>query len=643
MSAVVDAAAGYGTIDVSVVIPCLNEVRTVRECVAAAIDGIEAAGLCGEVIVADNGSTDGSVEAAEAAGARIVRVPRRGYGAALQAGFQAACGRLLVMGDADMSYDFRELPKLVEQQRRTNADMVLGDRLGGRIERGAMPWTHRVIGNPLISFTIRRLFHVPLNDCYCGLRLLTRESFRRLRLEASSMEFALEMIVQGALVGMRFAQVPITLHVDGRDKAPHLRTVRDGYRSFRFLFQHAPITLYGLVGGLAIATGLGLFGRAGWLEAHGGAPDAAVAAVGGALVLTGWFLGVLGIVARVFVAGFLGGEVDLPLRGLFRVARLETAVLLSLAMLAAGLLLSLGADRSQALFQLGLTLSTAAIGTFVGAFVVSLVGRAIPAPAIPAVAVAARPERGPEPVEPDTLRLWPPDPPDPGTTAPARRYDVWVAESLRPAWEGAGAVLDFGGTLGGAGRAIAEAGGPAAVLEVGPDEELRPAGGQADDGSAPRFDAAVSVGMIEHLDDDVAALRAMAARLRPGGRLGLVAAGGGSRLFGPADVLAGRCRRYTIPRLDARLRMAGFVVESIRPVDMAGAVLWFLRGRAPGTSHVGPDEVGALERAMPVARRIDSLLGPPFGLWLVAIASLPSAPRSDPSRAHLPLQGSAAG
>jgi hypothetical protein len=228
------------------------------------------------------------------------------------------------------------------------------------------------------------------------------------------MEYALEMIVQGSLVGLRFAQVPITLRVDGRDRAPHLRTVRDGYRSFRFLFQHAPITAYGGVGGLAAAVGLALIGRGAWLELHGGPPATADAAVGGALLLSGWLLAVLGVIARVFVAGFLGGQTDVVLKGLFRVARLETTVLASLVMLALGLSLVFGFSRSNALFQLGLTLAIAAIGTFVGAFVVSLMGRAIPSQQLgdvrargrikelrmPAVVPDAVPVRAPETTAP---------------------------------------------------------------------------------------------------------------------------------------------------------------------------------------------------------------------------------------------------
>ncbi|MBO0706752.1 MAG: glycosyltransferase [Candidatus Dormibacteraeota bacterium] len=632
------------------VIPCLNEVRTVGRCVAAALDGIRSTGLSGEVIVADNGSTDGSRELAEAEGARVVPVPRRGYGEALQAGFLAARGRLLVMGDADLSYDFRELPKLVEEQRRSEADIVLGDRLGGRIEPGAMPWTHHRIGNPLISMTIRRLFHVQLRDCYCGLRLLTREAHERLRLNASSMEYALQMIVQGALLGLHFSQVPITLHVDGRDHAPHLRTVRDGYRSFRFLFQHASITVYGLIGGMAAAAGLALIGRAAWVEAQGASPAAITAAAGGALLLFGWLLAVLGVIARVFVTGFLGGHADPSLRRLFRAAHLETAVAASAAMLLAGIALCIAFRRWPAILQLGITLSTMGIGTFVGAFVVSLIGRAIPTqqfgdiPTRPASGPYVRQER-------NTITQGDRSVAVQEKMAGARRYHRWQAETLREVWADAEAILDFGCGTGNVTEAIVEEVSPRGGRVVGFEmneeaghrfaerfagrDEVRMVGGDAAgtspelDGMMP-FDAAVSVGLLAHVADDEAALRAIAARLKPGGRLGLVVPGGGDRLSSPLDDSAGLLRRYTAPRLRRRLEDAGFDVQSVRRINMVGGLLWFLKGRVLRSRGISDRDVEFLDRALTTVRRVDAIFGPPFGLSLAAIARLPES--GSPSR-----------
>ncbi|MBO0706836.1 MAG: glycosyltransferase [Candidatus Dormibacteraeota bacterium] len=619
--------------------------RTVGRCVAAALDGIRATGLSGEVIVADNGSTDGSRELAEAEGARVVAVPRRGYGEALQAGFLAARGRLLVMGDADLSYDFRELPKLVEEQRRTEADIVLGDRLGGRIMPGAMPWTHHRIGNPLISMTIRRLFHVPLRDCYCGLRLLTKEAHERLRLNASSMEYALEMIVQGSLLGLRFSQVPITLHVDGRDHAPHLRTVRDGYRSFRFLFQHAPITAYGLIGGLAAALGLALIGRAAWVEAHGASPDTITAAVGSALLLFGWLLAVLGVIARVFVTGFLGGHPDLSLSRLFRAASLETAVAASTAMLLVGIVLSIVFRHWPAILELGITLSTAGIGTFVGSFVVSLIGRAIPTqqfgdvPTRPASGPYVRQER-------NTINQGDRSVAVQEKMAGARRYHRWQAETLCEVWTDAETILDFGCGIGNVTEAIVEEisprGGRVVGFEMNQEAGHRfadrfagsdgvlmvsgdAAGRSAELDRMMPFDAAVSVGLLAHVADDEAALRAIAARLKPGGRLGLLVPGGGDRLRSSLDETAGLLRRYTPPRLRRRLEDAGFEVQSVRRINMVGGLLWFLKGRVLRSQGISDRDVEFLDRALTTVRRVDAIFGPPFGLSLVATARVPES------------------
>ncbi|MBO0727966.1 MAG: glycosyltransferase [Acidimicrobiaceae bacterium] len=636
-------------LDISVVIPCLNEVRTVGRCVAAALDGIVATGRPGEVIVADNGSTDGSRELAEEAGARVVAVTRRGYGEALQAGFLAARGRILVMGDADLSYDFRELPKLVEEQSRTGADMVLGDRLGGQIDRGAMPWTHHHIGNPLISMTIRRLFHVPLRDCYCGLRLITREAHERLRLNASSMEFALQMIVQGSLLGLRFSQVPITLHVDGRDHAPHLRTVRDGYRSFRFLFQHAPITVYGFIGGLAAALGLVLIGRAVWVEAHGASPETITAGAGGALLLLGWLLALLGVIARVFVTGFLGGHADPSLRRLFRAAELETAVGASAVMLMAGISLSIAFHRWPAIFQLGITLSTAGIGTFVGSFVVSLIGRAIPTQQFGDV--PTRPASGPYVrLQRNTVTQGDRSVAVHEKMKGARRYNRWQAETLSEVWADAKSILDFGCGTGNVTESILEQvsgrGGLVVGFEMNQEAgqrfadrfagrgAVRAVTGDAR-GASPEldrlmpFDAAVSVGLLAHVADDEAALRAIAARLKAGGQLGLLVPGGGDRLRSSLDENAGLLRRYTPPRLRRRLEDAGFEVQSVRRVNMLGGLIWYMKGRVLRSGRITDRDIDFLERAVPTMRRIDAIFGPPFGQSLVATARVPKGKLPD--------------
>jgi glycosyltransferase involved in cell wall biosynthesis len=251
-------------LELSVVIPCLDEAETLGMCIEKAFEGIAAAGtvdrpLRAEVVVADNGSTDGSREIAEKLGARLVPVAERGYGAALMGGIEAARGRFVIMGDADDSYDFREVPRFVEKLRE-GFDLVQGCRLpsgGGRIEAGAMPWSHRWIGNPLFSFLVRRWFRAPIHDVYCGLRGFTKALYSRLEQQCTGMEFATEMIIKASLRGERIAEIPITLHRDGRTlREPHLRTVKDGWRTLRFFLLFSPRWLFLAPGLLAIFLGL---------------------------------------------------------------------------------------------------------------------------------------------------------------------------------------------------------------------------------------------------------------------------------------------------------------------------------------------------------------------------------------------------
>ena len=233
--------------DVSIVMPCLNEAQTVAECVARAREALavlaERHGLAGEVLVADNGSSDGSREIAESAGARVVAVSERGYGAALIGGFRAARGRFLVMGDCDCSYDFLEAVAMVERLVE-GADLCMGSRFSGEIRPGAMPWKNRHIGNPVLSSTLRLLFDSKVGDAHCGLRALTADCFARLHLSATGMEFASEMVIKAALRGVRIDEVPVTLHPDKRGRPPHLRPWRDGWRHLRYMLMLSPIWLF---------------------------------------------------------------------------------------------------------------------------------------------------------------------------------------------------------------------------------------------------------------------------------------------------------------------------------------------------------------------------------------------------------------
>jgi glycosyltransferase involved in cell wall biosynthesis len=246
-----------GTLDVSVVIPCLNEVNSLALCADKAIAAFRKAGLRGEVVVADNGSTDGSIELAEAHGARVIRVAERGYGAALKAGIAASQGTFIVMGDADDSYDFSEVPRFVEKLRQ-GYDLVMGNRFGGGIKPGAMPPLHEYLGNPGLTWLLNLLFRAGVSDSYCGMRGFTRELSDRLDVRSSGMEFALEFVIKATQIGARISEIPIVLWPDKRGRPPHLRSFRDGWRSLRFMLMYAPNWLYLLPGALLMTVGLGL-------------------------------------------------------------------------------------------------------------------------------------------------------------------------------------------------------------------------------------------------------------------------------------------------------------------------------------------------------------------------------------------------
>lgn len=251
--------------DVTIIMPCLNEVICLPACIANAREALDMMraqyGLTGEIVVADNGSTDGSQALASSLGARVVPVMRRGYGAALAGGATAAYGRFLVMGDADGSYDFRNAVAMVGKLIG-GADLCMGSRFQGGIEPGAMPWKNRYIGNPVLTGILNILFQPGISDAHCGLRALTRDCFDQLRLSGDGMEFASEMVIKAALKGCKIAEVPATLSRDLRDRPPHLRPWRDGWRHLRYLFMLSPIWLYAIPGiGLAILA-LGILGAA---------------------------------------------------------------------------------------------------------------------------------------------------------------------------------------------------------------------------------------------------------------------------------------------------------------------------------------------------------------------------------------------
>lgn len=246
-------------LELTILMPCLNEAETIAACIGKAMTFLRANGIAGEVLVADNGSTDGSREIALSLGARVHPVEERGYGAALLGGMSAARGRYIIMGDADDSYDFSALTPFVDRLR-AGADLVMGNRFKGGISPGAMPLLHRYLGNPVLSFLGRLFFNVPTGDFHCGLRGFNRERFLSLDLQTTGMEFASEMVVRAAMASYRIEEVPTRLHPDGRSRPPHLRTWRDGWRHLRFLLIYSPRWLF-LYPGLLI-TFVGLFGTA---------------------------------------------------------------------------------------------------------------------------------------------------------------------------------------------------------------------------------------------------------------------------------------------------------------------------------------------------------------------------------------------
>ena len=246
--------------------PCLNEAGCLPACIGNAREALEIVrqshGLSGEIIVADNGSTDGSQAIAERLGARCVRVARRGYGAALSGGATAACGRYLVMGDADGSYDFRDAVAMVGKLME-GADLCMGSRFKGRIEPGAMPWKNRYIGNPILTGVLNVLFRSGISDAHCGLRAFTRTTFDHLQLSGEGMEFASEMVIKATLKGCKIAEVPVTLARDLRDRPPHLRPWRDGWRHLRYLLMLSPTWLFAVPALASAALALGLLNFAG--------------------------------------------------------------------------------------------------------------------------------------------------------------------------------------------------------------------------------------------------------------------------------------------------------------------------------------------------------------------------------------------
>ncbi len=250
--------------ELTILMPCLNEAETIGTCITKARCFLERNNVDGEILVSDNGSTDNSVQIAESLGARVIHASTRGYGGALNAGCMNAYGKYVIMGDADDSYDFENLMSFLEKLRE-GYDLVMGNRFRGGIEKGAMPWSHRYIGNPILSFIGRLFFRSQIGDFHCGLRGYNRLRMLDLGLRTTGMEYASEMVVMSELAGYKITEVPTTLKKDGRSRAPHLRSFHDGWRHLKFLFMYSPRWLFlypgifliivGLLGGIILSIG----------------------------------------------------------------------------------------------------------------------------------------------------------------------------------------------------------------------------------------------------------------------------------------------------------------------------------------------------------------------------------------------------
>src|SRR5262250_1838302 len=328
------------TVDVSVVIPCLNEANSLGSCIEKALKAFQDAGLRGEVVVADNGSTDGSIEIAQRNGARVVPVTRRGYGSALKAGIRSARGAFIVMGDADDSYDFSEVPRFVEQWRK-GSEVVMGNRFAGKIKPGAMPWHHKYLGNPGLTMVLNVLFRSGIGDSHCGMRGFTREVFERMDLRSNGMEFASEFVIKAAQIGAKTCEIPMTLWKDKRGRPPHLRSFRDGWRHLRFMLLYAPNWLFLLPGGMLMAVGLALVF---WLlpgprtVGHNVVLDIHTMIFGVIFTLLGAQILAIGGFAKVFSYAERFDRNTVSLKRMLKRVSLEKGLLLGAALFAAGFL-----------------------------------------------------------------------------------------------------------------------------------------------------------------------------------------------------------------------------------------------------------------------------------------------------------------
>jgi glycosyltransferase involved in cell wall biosynthesis len=380
------------SLDLTVVMPCLNEADTLEACIEKAWRAIDEGGINGEIVVADNGSTDGSQAIAVRLGARVAPVEEKGYGNALMGGIRAARGKYIIMGDADDSYDFLEVPRFVEKLRE-GYDLVQGCRLppgGGRVMPGAMPFLHRWLGNPMFSWMAKNWFNAPVHDVYCGLRGFTREHYDRLGQRCTGMEFAIEMIIKSSLYGAKIAEVPITLHPDGRKAhAPHLKTFRDGWRTLRSFLMYSPRWLFLIPGILLIITGLIGYAMAmPGITIRGLTFDAHTLLFASLAILCGYQSIAFAVFTKIFAISEGLMPEDDRLKRFFKLISLETGLILGTAALILGVILLLAAvdqwrstdfgrlDYSYTMRWVipGATLTALGFQTVLSSFLISILG-----------------------------------------------------------------------------------------------------------------------------------------------------------------------------------------------------------------------------------------------------------------------------
>lgn len=334
-------------LELTIVMPCLNEAETLATCIQKAQQGLAKAGVRGEVLIADNGSTDGSIEIAEKLGARVEHVRAKGYGNALRGGIEAARGKWILMGDSDDSYDFSDISGFVAKLREGH-ELVMGCRLpvgGGSIREGAMPWKNRWIGNPSLSFIGRLFFKTPIHDFHCGMRAFSVDGYRKMDLKTTGMEFASEMVMKAQLRNLRVAEVPITLHPDGRSRPPHLKPWRDGWRHLRFMLIYSPKWLFlipGIVIGVLGAIVLGLI-TVGPIQINRVTFDVGTMIIASMCTILGMQLVSQAFFAKVFAVGEGLLPADPHFSKLFRHWNLEKGVILGGLLILAGLTLLLRA------------------------------------------------------------------------------------------------------------------------------------------------------------------------------------------------------------------------------------------------------------------------------------------------------------